>query len=56
MPTQLDILKKELAQDEQRLGPDASFVKALQQQIRSLETRELDGPQPNPVTLGSDNR
>ena len=52
MPTQVEMLKEALADLEQSRGPDAPFAKALRQQIRSLETRELDGPQPNPVTMG----
>jgi hypothetical protein len=52
MPSQLEMLKESLAEDLARLGPDAPFVKALQQQIRCLENRLLDAPQPNPVTMG----
>ena len=52
MPSQLEMLREALQRFEERHGKDGPFAKALQQQIRSLETRELDGPQPNPVTMG----
>ena len=52
MPTQVEMLKEALADLEQNRGPDAPFAKALRHQISSLESSKLDGPQPNPVTLG----
>ena len=40
MATQLEILKRELAEDEARLGPDAPFVKLLRQQLQGMELNE----------------
>ena len=53
MPSQLEMLREALARLEERRGPDGPMATALQLQIRCLENRLIDGPQPNPVTMGN---
>ena len=52
MPSQLEVLKQMLAGLEERRGPDGPMATGLRLQIRCLENRLIDGPQPNPVTMG----
>lgn len=52
MPSQLEILKKDLAELEPEFGPDNPFVKGLKMQIAMHEKPRAENPMDNgPVHL-----
>lgn len=59
MPSQIELLQEEIQALESERGPDAPFVKALKQQLSSLERRaaQTAGAEPyreNPVSFSAD--
>lgn len=45
MPTQIEMLKQEIADLEARVGPDGQFVKPLKQQLAGMELNQRNQEQ-----------